>query len=387
MANTDQFSVLSRSIGPAFNRASPEKIRWATEAAFFERALRTVEAKMPDGSYRHVLEEGITQGVVATIESCRAAAKQIGAMGLTCNPSAKLVYFIPRRARERKQGETASEFATVPWVLDVSPSYMGLCFIGTHYAGAKLFGASEVYKADHFIPRGPFLLPEHRPTTDNTLRGEKNCIGFYAGTRLTTGDERAEYVDYPTEQLIRGLSKLPNSLMYTTVWTEGGKKIALRRLCKLVLVGNERMMAAEDAMRQAEGFTFDNDGNVVDEVPRGTPAEPDGSGAPKRARGMSGLKGKLETAQDATEGEAGDVGHPPPAEGKPTYLALPAPSKHPEGSIEWWLDQVKGSDDLERLDTVRVGALGAKVDQDETMADPFRRAYSARSRELKGAKP
>lgn len=384
MAN-DNFGSLSRSIGPAFNRASPEKIRWANEAAMFERAIRMVEAKMPDGSYRKVLEEGVLNGVKETIESCRAAAKQIASMGLTCNPSAKLLYLIPRRVRERKPGETASEFATVPWVVDPQPSYMGLCYIGTQYAGVKVFGASEVYKADVFEPRGPFALPKHRPTTDNAQRSEKLCIGFYAGARLTTGDERAEYVDYPTEQLIRGLSKLPNSLMYTTVWTEGGKKIALRRLCKLVLIGNDRMMAAEDAMRAAEGFTFDNEGNVL-EVPRGTTDAPEGAGAEKAARGMSGLGDKLKTASSATEGAAGDVGHPPPAEDRPTYLALPAPSKHPEGSIEWWLDQVQGADTRERLDTVRVGALGAKVDQDETMADAFRAAFVAKSRELKGVK-
>jgi hypothetical protein len=68
-------------------------------------------------------------------------------------------------------------------------------------------------------------------------------------------------------------------------------------------------------------------------------------------------------------------------------LALPAPSKHPEGSIEWWLDQIGGAGDRARMDDIRAAALAAHVDQGED-AGAFRRAYSDRARELReGGQP
>lgn len=377
MAEQDFMGKLNRSIGPAFNRAAPDAIRWATEAAHFERQIRTVEAKI-NGNYEHVLLQGIERGVEETIQSCRAAARQVAAMGLSMNPIAKLVYFIPRRARERKDGEPWSEYARVPWTVDATPSYMGLAFIANHYAGAKMFGASEVYEADLFVNNGPFQLPKHQPTRDPGQRLESKAQGAYAGCVLQGNYERSEYIDAPTIQLIRGLSKLPNSLMYTTLWTEGWKKICVRRLCKLVMQGSDRMLAAEEAQQRAEGFTFDNEtGDVVADVPRGT--SEGGAESPPPSRGMAGLKTAATRAADA----AG----PPSASPEPLYAgfpALPAPTHNPEGSIEWWLEHVGAAKNGAELDAVKVMALEKHVDRSED-AGTFRSAYSRRVKELRAA--
>lgn len=377
-----EFTKLNKLLGPQFNRAAPDAIRWASEAAFFEFQVRACKAKV-NGAYQYVLLEGLERGDEATIESLRAAAKQIGAMGLTMNPTAKLVYFIPRKQRERAPEETASEYARVPWVVDPLPSYMGLCYIATHYSSVRVFGACEVYAADVFTNRGPFAFPLHQPTRDNTQRGEKTAEGVYAACRLRSGDERCEYVDAPTVQRIRGLSKVPNSLMYTTVWTEGWKKISLRRLAKLVIVAEPRWLAAEQAMRSHEGFTFNEDGQVIEDpkepsnVPRGTSSE--------RPRGMAGLATEIGKAHaKAQEPEPERPETPVGMQAEPTLLALPAPSDAPVGSIEWWFDQIKEAPTLERMQVIREAAFAAKVNQGED-ADAFRTAYAGRSRALKQA--
>ena len=375
---TNPFAQFSKTIAPAFNRAAPDTLRWSSESAFFEKQIRDCKTKI-DGAYRNVLLEGIESGVEATIESCRAGARQFAAMGLSMNPSAKLAYFIPRRARERRDGEPWSEYAKVPWLLDPTPSYLGLCYIGTHYASAKVFGASEVYAADGFILKGPFELPQHRPTTAVGERDERHAIGVYAAAFLAENVTRCEYVDAPTVQRIRALSKVPNSLMYTTVWTEGWKKIALRRLCKLVIQTNDRWLAAEEAMTKGEGYTFDNDtGAVVEDVPRGTSGEADA----KPARGLGGLKARMETAQERVKDAQANGAPEPASPTPPSLLALPAPSGHPEGSIEWWLDQVRLAPTLERMDEIKVAALEARLDQGDD-ADAFRSGYVRRSRQLR----
>lgn len=375
MAEQDAFAKLSRSIGPAFNRAAPDAIRWATEAAHFERQIRECKAKIGD-AYHYVLREGIENGVEETIQSCRAAARQIAAMGLSANPIAKLVYFIPRRARERAQGEPWSEYAKVPWLVDATPSYMGLAYIATHYAGARVFGACEVYKADVFVNNGPFKLPTHQPTRDPAQREERLAEGAYAGVVLQGDYQRSEYIDAPTIQRIRGLSKIPGSMMYTTLWTEGWKKICVRRLCKLVMQGEERMLAAEEAQQRHEGFTFDEHGEVIsDGAPRGTSAaEP----ATARPTGLDGLRTAMQEATVAdqeTDAPRAVYGGLP---------ALPAPSKNPEGSIEWWLEHVGAAKNGGELDAVKVAALQKHVDQGDD-ADTFRSAFTRRRRELRQA--
>ncbi len=370
------FAKLARSVGATFNRAAPESIRWAAESAFFEQQIRAVKAKIK-ADYHFVLVEGIERGVETTIDSCRNAARMVAAMGLSMNPAAKLVYFIPRRARERYDQEPWSEYELVPWVVDATPSYMGLCYIGTHYADARTFGASEVYTADKFVNRGPFQLPLHEPTRDNGRREEKVAEGAYASVILKTGDVRTEYVDAPTIQRIRALSKLSNSLMYTTVWTEGWKKIALRRLCKLVLQGDPRLVAAEQAMQESEGFTFNEQGEPVNDVPRGTSQVPD------PAKGMAGLKEKMARKAEEQAQAPGPVENADPTQ-SPALLALPAPSKHPEGSIEWWCDQVLAAPDGIRLDAIKAAALGSKLDLSDD-APTFRTKFAEHRRSLKEA--
>jgi hypothetical protein len=207
-------------------------------------------------------------------------------------------------------------------------------------------------------------------------RTEKLAEGVYAAMRMQSGDERSEYVDAPTVQKIRALSKVPNSLMYTTVWTEGWKKIAVRRLAKLAMVAEPRMVAAEAGMLRAEGFTFNETGDIVD-VPRGT-QEPARAEKPK---GMNGLKARMDAGREREPDERPDLELTPET---PTFLALAAPSIHPPGSIEWWLTQIDAADDRTRLELIREAAIDQGVDKSED-AGIFREHYAGRARDLRSS--
>jgi recombinational DNA repair protein RecT len=305
-------------------------------------------------------------------------------MGLTMNPAAALVYFIPRRARKRdsttyEADKSEADYKrNVPWIVTATPSYRGLAYICTHYAGVGDIASEVVFEADEFVYRGPMEKPDHIPTLVAAKRDEKLAIGAYAVLRLRSGDYRAEFVDAATIQRARGMSDNPGGLMWTKFWTEGWRKVVVRRACKLAMQGAEisvgasgRLGAAEEAMTAADGVTVNEGGEVVErDVPRGT-----------RPRGMAGLKEKVTAATERAASASTETELDPAPR---ALLALPAPSKHPEGSIEWFLDQVKGADNRERLDAVKAAALAVGLDRAED-APIFREHFAARSRELKAA--
>jgi hypothetical protein len=94
---------------------------------------------------------------------------------------------------------------------------------------------------------------------------------------------------------------------------------------------------------------------------------------------MGGLKDRMSEAATRVQaaGPSSELDPAPRA-----LLALPAPSKHPEGSIEWWLDQVHGAGTVARMDEIRAAALTAGLDRGEE-ADVFRTAFAEHKRELR----
>jgi recombinational DNA repair protein RecT len=405
MAATSPSAIVSRQLSTQYGRAAPELLLWSQERQFFQ--IQIANCTKSNKS----VEAAVAHNVERTIESLRDAALTCAAMGLSMNPIAQLVYFIPRRERTFNEDidKSRAEYEqNVPWIIYPSPSYRGLAFICTRYAGADDVAAEVVFKADVFRPRGPFALPEHLPTTDNALRKWENAIGVYVGFRWPGGRERSEYLDANMVAIIRAKSDRPNSMMWDPkqLWTEGWKKAAVRRGAKLAIQGNPRLDAAEVNMRAHEGVTIDGEAR---EVPRGTSS--DAPKAARPARGMGGLGDKLNAAeakQCAAEEEAkaqaaavaaavpeaarkrqDATGSAPPdtlgaVNGDTKAADWFAESRHPMGSIEWWGDQLAVCQSRRELERLRVTALEEKVDQSAD-SETFTELYKQASRRIRMA--
>lgn len=349
--NLPAIAEIGRSLASSFNAAAPEDMRWRHERAFFEaqikrdwKVARAVERRVPD-----------------TIESLKLAARECASMGLTMSPTAQLVYFIPRGKHKGSEIQ----------IVTASPSYRGLSYIATHYANAEIVASEVVYADDRFRYLGPLTMPEHEPTLDNRKRNEQFAIGAYALVKFRTGTIRCEYVDAPTILRIRQLSEFPNALMWTTLWTEGWRKVAMRRISKTAMNSAPRMLAATDVMNRNEGIILPDHSQPPSER---VTANGDDT-PPARPRGMDGLGETLNGEYSVVD----------PPEEEPPPARYQAESQHPPGSIEYWCDQINGAASLEQLDDVKVAALEEHVDRDEEIADFFRSKWSARRKELRGA--
>lgn len=348
-------SELNRAVSSTYRHAAGGVLVWPQERPFFDAQIKK--------NWR--IAKAVNNGVTATIESLRLAALECAAMGLSMSIGAQLVYFIPRKARKIQPGESKADYESVPILVTATPSYRGLAYIAMNYAGAQQIAAEVVYEADFFRYLGPIKEPEHVPTLDNTRRHEQAAIGVYAIVRMQDGTFRCEYVDAPTVQKIRQLSDFPNGMMWTKLWTEGWRKVPIRRICKTVMVTEPRMAAAVEAMNTVEGIGFD-------EIPT-TEAE-------ARERLSTGVTGLGEAMKQKA------IEHDEPTDAEPTEaitLQNPAESKHPPGTIEWWCDQIHGAEDLSRMDDIKVAAITDGVDRSDD-ADAFRQAYMNRCKELRG---
>ncbi len=345
---------LNQALSSTYRHAAGGVLEWKQEKAFFEAQIK----RNPK------ISRAVNNREPATIESLKLAVRECAAMGLSMSPNAQLVYFIPRKTRKMKQGETKDEYARVPIIVSATPSYRGLAYSAMNYAGAEQVAAEVVFKADKFEYRGPVQEPLHVPTLDNTRRNEDAAIGVYAIVRMQGGTARCEYVDAPTVQKIRQLSDFPNGLMWTKLWTEGWRKVPIRRICKTVMLTSSRLAVAIESLNRAEGIGFD-------ERPDALSDDRDAS------RGVAGLADAMN--HRAIEHE--DLSQEPEPKDA-IMLQHPAESKHPPGTIEWWLNQIGAAESLQRLDEIKVAALSDGVDQSED-ADAFRQQYSTRFKAIK----
>jgi recombinational DNA repair protein RecT len=168
----------------------------------------------------------------ATPESIARATLQAGSMGLSLNPTLNHCYLIPRRARKRRQGETDADYSKVPTVAYASPSYRGLVHIAIASGAVAWVVAEIVHEPDLFRHLGPFAKPLHEPNV-RVPRTIDNAIGAYCTAKTTVDDHLTTWTDRETIEQIRRMSEWPDSVMYTTLWTEGWRKIAIRRASKL----------------------------------------------------------------------------------------------------------------------------------------------------------
>lgn len=345
---------LNLALSSTYRHAAGGVLEWKAEKAFFEAQIK----RNPKISC------AVNNRVPATVESLKLAVRECAAMGLSMSPNAQLVYFIPRKARKMKPGESKQDYENVPIIVTATPSYRGLAYSAMNYAGAEQVAAEVVFAADQFEYRGPIQEPLHIPTLDNTKRHEGVAIGVYAVVRMNGGTYRCEYTDAPTVQKIRQLSDFPNGLMWTKLWTEGWRKVPIRRICKTVMVTNSRMAAAVNALNHSEGIGFD-------EAPLALTDDQDAT------RGVAGLGDAMK--QRAIEHD--DLSNEPEAKDAIT-LQNPAESTHPPGSIEWWISQIGAADSLQRLDDIKAAALADSVDVSAD-ADMFRSHYADRRKQIK----
>lgn len=347
---------LNQALSSTYRHAAGGVLEWKQEKAFFEAQIK----RNPK------ISRAVQNKIPATVESLKLAVRECAAMGLSMSPNAQLVYFIPRKARKKKPGESDADYNSVPIIVTATPSYRGLAYSAMNYAGAEQVAAEVVFDADDFEYRGPIQEPKHIPTLDNKLRNEGAAIGVYAIVRMQGGTFRCEYVDAPTVQKIRQLSDFPNGLMWTRLWTEGWRKVPIRRICKTVMVTNSRMFAAIESLNKYEGIGFD-------EAPTALLNDHDAT------RGVAGLG-------DAMKHRAIEhdelVDEPPPKDA--IQLQDQAESRHPLGAIEWWVNQIDAAESLQRLDDIKAAALADQVDTSAD-ADVFRTHYSDRCKAVREA--
>lgn len=221
-----------------------ESIKWAAE----KEHIKVLIARSKD------LQSAIPETVLQAI-------LQGASMGLTFNPTIGHCYLIPRRSRRKRDDESLETYLAKTFIIaSAAPSYKGLSKIITDGNSRVIqIRAEVVFQADKFKPKGPIERPVHEPTSLSTHRKEAFAVGVYAICEFDNGSVSVEYVDSDTVQTIRSMSEFPNSAMYTKLWTEGWRKIAIRRLTKTIPVAGDRMIHAIDAMDHETGITFDNE--------------------------------------------------------------------------------------------------------------------------------
>lgn len=231
------------------NKRSDKDLKWQAEKQF---ALTVINRS--------------SQLRQSTPESLQNAILSCATMGLSLNPIKQHVYLIPRKARRRRQGESKEEYAKIPYLAYASPSYRGLSHLAVKSGSVLWIRSDIVFVGDIFEYYGSFQAPKYQMVSHN--RTEKNAIGVFAIAKLRScGDIMCEYIDAQTIQKIRQMSELPNSVMWTSLWTEGWKKSAIRRLYKTLPELPEAFNYAMSQLDENEGYSKEViEGTVVEET-------------------------------------------------------------------------------------------------------------------------
>lgn len=112
--------------------------------------------------------------------------------------------------------------------------------------------AHIVYQNDQFnYVLGDDERIEHKPLIDGD-RGKPRLV--YAIAKLKDGGIQREVLTVADVEKARKVSRAPNSPMWSTWWTEGARKTALRRLCKFLPLSAEdrRTLERDETEFQAQ---------------------------------------------------------------------------------------------------------------------------------------
>jgi len=180
-------------------------------------------------------------------QSLRDAVINLASIGLSLNPSEKLVYLVPRKGRA---------------CLDVS--YIGLIRLATDSGSIMWVRAELVYENDSFIYKGATEKPEF--STPNPFdRGELK--GVYCCAKTSEGDYLTGIMSKKECYEIRNRSeayKAYVSKKFACSWTtdEGEmiKKTIIKRESKTwpKTIKSERLNNAIEVINQHEGIEFEN---------------------------------------------------------------------------------------------------------------------------------
>lgn len=201
-----------------------------------------------------------------TPESIQAAALQAASMGLTMNPSVGHCYFIPRAERTKAQGESWADYnSNVKQIAYASPSYRGLIHSACRSGSVLDISAEVVFQGDEFQYYGPLKEP-HYIMSIKAKREEDYALGVFVVARLTHGLIKSMWMDTKDILAAKSKSKNQGGLMWTTFWTEGYKKAAIRRAYKTLNISNPQLDNALNILNTFEGIAEINKGDAIEVI-------------------------------------------------------------------------------------------------------------------------
>ena len=228
--------IKTKGIPQRFNSMAPDEMKWAMEKQFILKHLENNEK---------LLE--------CTQDSLLSAFYQGASMGLTFNPVQQFAYLIPYKYYPDKNDKRNFEMRAY-----CSPSYRGMAHLATAYGGIKFMRADIVFEGDVFTYYGATEKPLFQ--SNMTCKPTVNkAIWVFAVAVTQDGYYLCERMHKDDIANVRAKSKQPNSLMWTTFWTEGWKKTVLRRLFKTLPAMNDRLLATASNMNDYEGMVQKNE--------------------------------------------------------------------------------------------------------------------------------
>lgn len=184
-----------------------------------------------------------------TPQSLILAGYEAAELGINLSPSLQLGYII-------KYGN-AAQFQI---------GYRGLIQRAYETGAVKSFFAEVVYANDKFTRElAPRRVIRHEPATSD--RGD--AVGVYALVEFEDGHFDFEFLTKAQVETRKGVSKAPNSLMWTKFWEEGWRKTAIRVLAKRLPLTNPQME------KLAEVIAKDEEGEIEVLTPGAVELEPD----------------------------------------------------------------------------------------------------------------
>jgi len=184
-----------------------------------------------------------------TAMSIGDALLQAGSLGLSYNPALSHCYLIPRFD---KKSNTKICYA--------SPGYRGLL----HLAFADqtiLWAKSEVvYEADTYRYRGTQQEPIHEY---NMFGDRGKPVGVYVIAKTPDNSFLVDAMSVEQVNAVRDRSEYPNSLMWTSFWSEGAKKAVIRRAQKIWPHQGAKLSTAIHHLNTYEGITYEEQAKTV----------------------------------------------------------------------------------------------------------------------------
>lgn len=219
-----------------------------------KRAQPSLQAMLP----KHVSIDRVIRIVMAAVSrtpelldcnprSIVLATAQACALGLEPNTPLQLGYLVPFKKE-----------ATF------IPGYKGLIRLAVQSGEVKSIQARCVYQHDHYsIEYGTDAAIRHTPATQADAGP---MVGVYAIAELENRSKLFEFMSRAQVDAIKNRSKAASSGPWVTDYEEMAKKTAIRRLCKVLPLSEEKLARALQHQAAAENGEPDFS-DVIDVLP------------------------------------------------------------------------------------------------------------------------